>query len=236
MSCGFPVRSGPRRRLFPLLPLLAALLLLLTTAVACGGGEDAGNEFEIETFEDFEEPTATPVPSGEELMAGLVNTVSGVSPRLSYLYDQQIFLQELSQLNRDFIASSKSCREVTPESKDTIGLDWVVQVYRQLKTWEFLSDRLSNKEVPEDLYDDYRELHERMIRATFIMGFGVTHVIESATLMGPSGRDYRLMEYDERIEFNSLCLQADFYLEGSGGEITAAQQMASSMLSEVAFE
>ena len=213
--------------------LLSAALLL----AACGGGDAAGGDgIGVETFEDYEDPTATPPPSGEELISGLLDSVSGVSPQLSYLHYQDIYLKELNRLNRDFIAASKLCREVTREAKDTVGLDWVIQVHRLLESWDFLYGRLTTQEVPEDLLDDYRPLHERMLRSALIMSFGVDQVLQAAILMGPSGRDYRLMSYDERLQFNSLCRQADFFLEGVDGEVNEAQRMVSVMLSEVNLE
>ena len=206
------MKSAVNGRLARLFLLLAFLLLLPAASAACGGGGNAGPaEFEILDFG----PDDPADDIDYQLQLARQNAAQGLTfepeklVRVSAVYNNQVRLERLQQVNRDLVTL------LDYSNPGEIDLDWVIRVHQAVEDADRLYSEAVGYRLPEDLVEDFGDYYVEVLETVQLSGYGASRLLAAAVEVGPDGRSLLNFTDNERRRFDVLMREARFYLRGS---------------------
>ena len=203
---------------------LFAVLLLCASLLACGGGGDSGSGDEIALLDFGADPT--PVPVAERIANVGVDGVA--LEELSYLYEYQIGLEGLQQLNRDLDHVLKP-----DKGDDDVGLDWVVDVHKLVNRADHLYEVILSRNIPDRQKEAYPSYFIAELEIVQLMAFGRDRLMAAAIILGPSGRTVDSLSVPEQRDFDRLLRESGYFLRQSEQMLDRQIKVTSTALSGV---
>ena len=174
--------------------------------VACGGGGAEGADGDGELLQvDFGNLPAPPTPATIQEVFKVISDKQGQLVETSYLFYLEELIREVRQVGRDL--------ERLGEMDDGMrNLDWVREVHEISAISELLQDRAYSLLPPEGMADDYRNTNLVFWEGTQLLGFGTSHMLDAAILLGPSGRRMQDLPGPTMTQLKVLVKQSRFFL------------------------
>ena len=186
--------------------LLMSLLAVLSMGCGFFGGGGGGGDDEF-TLLEFEPDPPTPVP---EKVVGLALSLNPeILVEIEFLYAHQVHMQTLRRINRDLLAL------LDYSSPGDVDLDWVIEVHEVTKEMDDFFLLTTSRRVPESQRGQYEYLFVNMLEAVQTMGLGGDRLLAASLHLGPSGRSLLNMSEVDQDRFESLMLEAAFFLNDS---------------------
>lgn len=192
--------------------LLLLLLAFLAVPLACGGGDEDGEDLSEGLVFNFDDTDESADGAGDEGPVEAPNPFArltyddGLHGRVAYVYDVQAFVAEMEQSRRDMIRLLERAQEAGG------SVEWVAQVHDAHRVSEDFRIRTYNYVLSEELAEEYVDFHAAFLEAVQLYSHGADRMLQAAIVVGPGGRNVGDLLPAERTDFQSLLSEGGFYL------------------------